>query len=159
MSYSKFTSMTATLVARNSEATPALMSARPTPTLAWARGPDGAERPERRCALSHSLVEEGYRRWRNTDRTDFAPANAASEGKPSRRPKARKLVVAMTDAEYEALALIAAKSGLTRHHIVRNALNGYFKWLADEYASTCSCISMLCSNAASATGDSGDRRH
>jgi len=159
MSYSKFTSMTANLVARDSEAAPALMSARPTPTVAWAHRPDGAERPERRCALSHSLVEEGYRRWRSTDRTDFAPANTASEDRPSRRPKARKLVVAMTDAEYEALALIAAKTGLTRHHVVRKALTGYFKWLADEYASTCSCILLLCSNAASVTADSRDRRH
>jgi len=155
MSYSKFTSMTANLVARNSEAAPALALVSATPAVLWAHGPDGPEVPERGCALSHSLVEEGYRRWRSTDRGDFAPANTAFEGRPSHRPRAHKLVVAMTDAEYEALALIAAKSGSTRHHVVRNALNGYFKWLADEYASTCSCISRLCSNAV----ESRDRRH
>jgi hypothetical protein len=155
MSYSKFTSMTANLVARNSEAAPALALVSATPAVSWAHGPHEPEMPERQCALSNSLVEEGYRRWRSNDRNDFASANTASEDKPSRRPRAHRLVVAMTDAEYEALALIAAKSGLTRHQVVRNALNGYFKWLADEYASTCSCISMLCSNAARAA----DRRH
>jgi hypothetical protein len=159
MSYSKFASMTANLVARNSEAAPALALVSTTPAVSWAHGPDGREMPERRCALPHSLIEEGYRRWRSTDRNDFAPANAAFEGRSSHRPRAHKLVVAMTDAEYEALALIAAKSGLTRHQVIRNALNGYFKWLADEYASTCSCISMLCSNAGSATAASRNRRH
>ena len=141
MSYSKFTSMTANLVARNSEAAPALALVSTTPA--------GSDMPERRCDLSNSLVEDGYRRWRSTDRNDFAPANTAFERRRSSRPHAHKLVVAMTDAEYEALALIAAKTGLTRHYVVRNALNGYFKWLADEYASTCRCISMLCSNEAS----------
>jgi hypothetical protein len=159
MSYRKFTSMTANLVARNSEAAPALALVSTTPAVSWAHGLDGPEKPERRCALPHSLVEQGYRRWRSTDRNDFAPANTGFEGRSSRRPRAHKLVVAMTDAEYEALALIAAKSGLTRHHVVRNALNGYFKWLADEYASTCSCISMLCSNAGSATAASRNRHH
>jgi len=159
MSYSKFTSMTANLVARNSEAAPALALVSATPAASWPLGPDGPETAERRCGLSHSLVGEGYRRWRSSGRNDFALANTASEDRPSRRPRAHKLVVVMTDAEYEALALIAAKTGLTRHHVVRNALNGYFKWLADEYASTCSCISMLCSNAASSTAKARDRRH
>ena len=152
MSYSKFTSMTANLVARNSQAAPVLALVSAAPAVSWEHGPDEPEMPERRCALPHHLIEEGYRRWRSTE---FAPANTTFEGRPSHRPRAHKLVVAMTDAEHEALALIAAKTGLTRHQVVRNALNGYFKWLADEYASTCSCISMLCSNAASAA----DRRH
>ena len=129
MGYSKFTSMTASLVARNAAA----------PAVSWAHDPDGREMPERRCALSDSLLEEGYGRWRSTERNDLAPTN-------SHRPRARKLLVALTDAEYEAVDLIAAKTGLTRHHVVRNALNGYFKWLVDEYASTCSCIAVLCAN-------------
>ena len=113
-----------------------------------------AKPAENESVLSPTLVEESYGRWRSTHGKDFVSA-----GKPSGRPKAHKLFMALTDAEYEALALIAAKTGLTRHHVVRKALTGYFKWLADEYASTCSCISLLCSNAASVTADSRDRRH
>lgn len=124
------------------------------PERGFAGGSAGNE-----CALSHALVEEGYVRWRTTHGSDLAPANTPVDGGPPHRPQARKLMVAMTDAEHEALALIAAKTGLTRHHVVRNALNGYFKWLLDEYAGTCRCISLLCSNAANTTAESKDRRH
>ena len=135
MSYSKFTSMTANLVARNGDPVLALVS----PIASQAHGPDRPEMLQRgsECALSLADVEEGYMRWRSTERSDSASATAAFDDRASHRPQARKLMVAMTDAEYEALALIAAKSGLTRHQVVRNALNGYFKWLAAEYAGTC----------------------
>jgi len=164
MSYSKFASVTASLVARNGQAAPALVAVTTAANVSRARGSGRPEMSERRfvarsveneCVLSRGLVEDGYTRWRS----DFASADTAFDGRPSHRGQARKVMVAMTDAEYEALDLIAAKTGSTRHQVVRSALNGYFKWLADEYASTCRCISMLCSNAAGVPMESRDRPH
>ena len=140
--------MTANLVTRNGDPVLALVS----PIASQAHGPDRPGQRGFECALSHADADEGYMRWRSTEGSDSASARA------SHRQRAHKLMVAMTDAEHEALALIAAKSGLTRHQVVRNALNGYFKWLAAEYTGTCRCISMLCSNTASATAESRDRR-
>jgi hypothetical protein len=59
--------------------------------------------------------------------------------------KLHKIMVALSDEEHETLGLIAAKKGFTRHQIVRNALEGYFAWLADEYGRSCRCISSTCS--------------
>ena len=134
MSYRKFTSITGGLVARNGGAARALVSALPEPD----------------CTLSQAFLEKAYARWRGAQGNESASAN---------RPKARKLMVAMTDAEHEALAIIAAKGGLTRHQVVRAALNGYFKWLADEYGSTCHCISMHCANVASTFPRAPKRSH
>ena len=86
-----------------------------------------AKPAENESVLSPTLVEESYGRWRSTHGKDFVSA-----GKPSGRPKAHKLFMALTDAEYEALAVIAAKSGLTRHQVVRSAVDGFFKWVGNE---------------------------
>jgi hypothetical protein len=140
MSYSKFTSLTPSLIARKGEVAPAIVSATLGPlarkqgVVAGSAGAEGA------------FIEQSYMRWRSTRETDFA-----SEGDPSHRPRARKLMVALTGVENDSLTVLAAKSGLTRHDVVRHALNGYFKSLAGESAETCRCISMLRSDTASAT--------
>jgi len=134
---SRFASITPNIVVRKGEA-PRLVSVTPAPIVSQVRGLDRPELPvrvsvvaakpaENESVLSPTLVEESYGRWRSTHGKDFVSA-----GKPSGRPKAHKLFMALTDAEYEALAVIAAKSGLTRHQVVRSAVDGFFKWLGDE---------------------------
>jgi hypothetical protein len=61
------------------------------------------------------------------------------------RQKPHKIMVVLTELEHETLGHIAAKKGLTRHQIVRNALGGYFEWLIDEYGTSCRCIATACS--------------
>jgi len=59
----------------------------------------------------------------------------------------RDITIRLTAGEHETLALIAAKKGVSPHHILRHALDGYFAWLADEYAHTCRCIASTCSES------------
>jgi hypothetical protein len=57
----------------------------------------------------------------------------------------RKISVALSAREHETLAIIAVKRGLTKHQIVRDALDAYFGTLAREYRTQCSCIATGCS--------------
>ena|SRR5512146_2550657 len=54
------------------------------------------------------------------------------------RPK--KLFIPMTHREHEQLAIAAVKTGLSRHQIVRDALEIYFEQLALDMGDDCPCI-------------------
>jgi hypothetical protein len=48
--------------------------------------------------------------------------------------------VSLSDAEYERFGLAAVKRGVTRHQVLREALNNYVEQLMQEYGASCTCI-------------------
>jgi hypothetical protein len=55
------------------------------------------------------------------------------------RPK--KLVLALSHREHERLAIAAVKTGLSRHQLVRDALDAYFEQLSRDMREGCACMS------------------
>lgn len=55
------------------------------------------------------------------------------------RPK--KLFIAMSHREHERLAIAAVKTGLSRHQLVRDALENYFEQLSRDMREGCACMS------------------
>ena len=47
--------------------------------------------------------------------------------------KPRRLMVSLSSNEHETLGLIAVKKGVTRHQLLRNALDEYLALLVEEY--------------------------
>jgi hypothetical protein len=56
----------------------------------------------------------------------------------SERP--HKVRVSLSDAEFERFGLAAVKRGVTRHQVLRDALNNYVDRLMQEYGNSCACI-------------------
>jgi hypothetical protein len=56
----------------------------------------------------------------------------------SQRP--HKVRVSLSDAEFERFGLAAVKRGVTRHQVLRDALNNYVDRLMQEYGNSCACI-------------------
>jgi hypothetical protein len=56
-------------------------------------------------------------------------------------PRAHRIVVTLCDAEHQALGIAAVKKGVTRHQIVRDALNRHLTQLARDYGA-CACIGL-----------------
>jgi hypothetical protein len=59
--------------------------------------------------------------------------------------KGRRLMVTVTPGEYETLGLIGVKKNVSRHQLLRNALDEYLALLVDEYSEACQCIYTGCS--------------
>ena len=59
--------------------------------------------------------------------------------------KQRRLMIVLSEEEYETLGILAVKKGFSRHQVLRKALDGYLEWLVDEYGAKCRCISSSCS--------------
>ena len=59
--------------------------------------------------------------------------------------KQHRLMIVLSEEEYETLGILAVKKGFTRHQVLRKALDGYLEWLVDEYGTKCRCISSTCS--------------
>ena len=60
---------------------------------------------------------------------------------------AKKLFVALTRPEHERLAIAAVKTGLTRHQIVRDALDLYYEQLSRDMGNICACVAGTCGQA------------
>ncbi|HEY4266286.1 MAG TPA: hypothetical protein VGM72_13280 [Micropepsaceae bacterium] len=71
-----------------------------------------------------------------------APAGDPPPGQPG---KTRRLTVSVSPSEYETLGLVAVKKNVTRHQLVRSALDEYLALLVDEYGEGCRCIYTGCS--------------
>ena len=54
--------------------------------------------------------------------------------------KPKKLFVAMSYGEFERLAIASLKIGLSKHEIVRDALDYYFDQIARDLGTPCACI-------------------
>ncbi len=62
--------------------------------------------------------------------------------------KRHRMSLAMTQEEHERLGIVAVKKGLTRHQLMRDALDHYFEKLASDYKAECACIAVGgCRNA------------
>ena len=53
----------------------------------------------------------------------------------------KKLFVPLTHPEHERLSIAAVKTGLTRHQLVRDALETYFEQLSRDMGHECRCVS------------------
>jgi hypothetical protein len=60
----------------------------------------------------------------------------------------KKLFVSLSHPEHERLAIAAVKTGLTRHQLVRDALELYFEQLSRDMNHDCRCVAgTVCGNA------------
>jgi hypothetical protein len=60
---------------------------------------------------------------------------------PTAPPRAHRITVTLCEAEYQVLGIAAVKKGVTRHRIVRDALDRHLAQLAREYGA-CACIGL-----------------
>jgi hypothetical protein len=54
--------------------------------------------------------------------------------------RVKKLFVPLSHGEHERLAIAAVKTGLSRHQLVRDALEMYFEQLSADMGEDCACI-------------------
>jgi hypothetical protein len=139
MSGGRFASLTAGLLGRTGEARPSSPGNAPVIfSLAHSQERFGVSpRAER------SLPPPARERMRSTK-----SRNAAPPGDPppaGQSDKSRRLMVSVTPGEYETLGLIGVKKNVTRHQLLRNALDEYLALLVDEYSEACQCIYTGCS--------------
>lgn len=118
MSYARFAPITASLLARKGAAMPSSM------TPPFLPGPQSVARPPLPELLAVPPVPDSDH--------DGHPPNDPS------RPK--KLFIAMTHREHERLAIAAVKTGLSRHQLMRDALEMYFEQLSADMGEDCACI-------------------
>lgn len=142
MSAHKFFPITASLLARKGEAFPSAFFAKDSfRTEVVGRVPHAAPSP---VAKAHSVART-------------VEANGHDHADPHRRHEAdrpHKIRVALSDAEYEKLGLAAVKHNVTRHQLIREAIDTYVDRLIRKYRKDCRCIGGdgSCSEAAGACG-------
>jgi hypothetical protein len=54
--------------------------------------------------------------------------------------RVKKLFIPLSHGEHERLAIAAVKTGLSRHQLVRDALEMYFEQLSADMGDDCACI-------------------
>jgi hypothetical protein len=113
MSQPRFAPITASLLARKGEAAPSPMK----PPLAWLH-----EAPPPPMAIPEPFDL--------TEPFPFAPGE-----------KPHRIMVALSQREYETLGIAAVKKNSTRHRIAREAMDAYFSQLAREFHDACRCVS------------------
>ena len=128
MSSPKFAAMTATLLVRKGEAAPSPLAAPSLGVLPfWAQ-----EKPQARSAPVGAAGPEMF--TAPAIETVFRPPPLPDPLRP------RKIIVALSPAQHEVLAIAAAKTGKTRPQMMRDALSAYLTGLAREYGADCACV-------------------
>jgi len=92
-----------------------------------ARVQAGPERPARVQAEPERPAELGERR------SFFSESGGE---------KRHRMSLGLTQEEHERLGIVAVKKGLTRHQLMRDALDHYFDKLASDYKAECACIAV-----------------
>lgn len=147
MSARRFATITASLLARKGEAQP---SAHPHPApqpVIWSSsllkhpGPDAFANLERSPTAEAETPHNGFHAGEDehADLAQFSDPGA----KPvavSAHEKRHRVSLAVSAHEHEKLGIVAIKKGLTRHQLLRNALDFYFEKLAGEFQANCACI-------------------
>ena len=113
MSQTKFTPITSRLLARKGDAVPSMVAAK---TSIISRL---AERKAQSASAANGL-------------------DSAQPGPPG-IAKPHRMTVVLSAAEYEKLGIAAVKKGVTRHQLVRTALDLHLERLRQEYAG-CACM-------------------
>jgi hypothetical protein len=73
---------------------------------------------------------------------------AESHGHREHDTQHKKLFVSLSQPEYERLAIAAVKTGLTRHQLIRDALEQYFEQLSADMGQDCRCVAgTVCGNS------------
>jgi hypothetical protein len=54
--------------------------------------------------------------------------------------KTRRIVVSLSDCEFERLGIAAVKKGVNRHELVRDTMNDYLARLAADMNGRCACL-------------------
>jgi hypothetical protein len=157
MSGGKFASLTANLLVRKGDARPSTI----LPLAAYPRfvhrepdetrhEPDDADAPlavvltmnsapdDVSVPEEASTPESRPRRGRSVS----PPPPPGPPGEPGDKP--RRLVVILTPMEHETLGLVAVKKSLTRHQLLRNAVDEYLALLVEEFDGDCRCIQTGC---------------
>lgn len=127
MSSPKFATMTASLLARKGDATPSVL----TPSVRSAH-----------ATLSETLPipqnDAGPRPFAAVQQTHALPAAPVPAVEDVDKP--RRIMILIAHGELERLGIAAIKKGVTRHDIVRAALDSYFQKLAAELPQSCNCM-------------------
>jgi hypothetical protein len=117
MSYARFAPITASLLARKGGAMPSSM-------MPPAIMPPFVPAVERAAPRPAAQAEPEHDHDASHDPT---------------RPK--KLFIALSHREHERLSIAAVKTGLSRHQLVRDALDAYFEQLSRDMHQECACMS------------------
>jgi hypothetical protein len=68
------------------------------------------------------------------------PSSAEHQSFSENDAQHKKLFVLLSHPEHERLAIAAVKTGLTRHQIIRDALDLYFEQLLADMGHDCHCV-------------------
>jgi hypothetical protein len=131
VSHPKFAPITSSLLARKGSAVPSMMGISRAPVFAPPK-PVANDPPLAPAIAQH--VE-----------AHIDPMHDASHDAPHAHVK--KLFVSLSPREHERLAIAAVKTGLSRHQLVRDALDTYFEQLARDMGDDCRCVSGSCAGA------------
>ena len=164
MSTPHFAPITSSLLARKGDAAPSAIAGRPT--MFWRREPEQStvqpfvsESLPRIAAASNAEPEpasEAPRPFVVTPLPETPQRPVVTKPEPKRvmaavpeavphtpvpapDGKLHKIMVALTPVEFEKLGIAAVKKGVTRHHIVRTALDMHLARLQREYGG-CGCM-------------------
>ncbi len=139
MSQHKFAPMTSSLLARKGTASPSVLHAwRPmAPPEAGLVVTDASQALfQDEVALPQTIAAYVEAHQAPTHRAQAAvhDTHETHDGRP------KKLFVPMSHAEHERLAIASVKSGLSRHQLVRDALEMYFEQLSADMGDDCPCV-------------------
>jgi hypothetical protein len=121
--------MTAGLLARKGEAIPSSFFSMPPPRLVPAPMRDFSPEPQFPMAALTAVSAQ------TASQTHLDAPRPRHEAE---RP--HKLRVALSDAEFEKLGLAAVKHNVSRHQLIREALDSYVEKLIATYRGDCRCI-------------------
>jgi hypothetical protein len=142
MSAGRFASLTAGLLGRNGEARASAGSAQVVYALSRSQERFGTPPRENRHAERASPPPSREKLTPPKLRVAAPPRDPPP---PAQSDKSRRLMVTVTPGEYETLGLIGVKKNVSRHQLLRNALDEYMALLVEEYSAACQCIYTGCS--------------
>jgi hypothetical protein len=133
VSHEKFASMTAALLVRKGEAAPSV--------IAGQIGPRGIE-----PGSSKSIVQPLKRLETQLESSNSMPENRAPQTGAARRAgpglvagTKRRVMLTLTNEEFERIGIAAVKRNISRQQLAREALFAYLSAMALEYGN-CACL-------------------
>jgi hypothetical protein len=106
----------------------------PSPLPAVASSPEAAYPPSRDFFDFPAQMEALEQNF-GPPQSDMGPLSHDTQFE-----KLRRLMVSLTSREYETLGIIAIKQGMTRHQLLRIALDDFLEGLSEECGRSCHCV-------------------
>lgn len=141
MSNPRFSPITSDLLARKGDAVPSTIAGKPS--LFWRRPSAAAAE---RTAHEAPPLPHDLRAVEAESLTAAVVPPIVLDG-----PRPHKMMVTLTAVEYEKLGIAAVKKGMTRHQILRAALDLHLERLKREYGG-CGCMAMGAGNCGEGCG-------